>query len=294
MKFNIREAVLALVILLIAAIWIAGVLLRRPEIEARLKKVTMERLARYHYEDLTVSFSGRNAAISGTVKSEERKLDARFLVDSIYGVEGVNTENISIIQRGPSDSSVAKVGLMAKTVNSGSGWIYLAFQILVLLVAALFLGFLLGWVQIFGRSREKKQLASIVSVSFHQEQLGKVEEDLAKEAFRAATLERRMENYHSENLTLQTELRKIESELQQQSPPKEETVSQDADDLMVLKGVGVVLAKKLNEAGIFNFQQIADWTAEDRRSLIAKIKGLEGSLKRYDLIAQAKKMVGQK
>ncbi len=290
MKFNIREAVLALVILLIAALWVAGFLLWRPEIEARLTKVTMERLFRYHYEDLTVSFSARKATLSGTVKSEERKLDVQFLVDSIYGVEGVNTDHISIIRRGPSDSSVAEIGLMVKAVNSGSGWIYLAVQIIVLLGAALLLGFLLGWIQIFGRSRKRDKPASMVSVSFYREKIGEMEEDLAKEAFRSATLECCMEKYQNENITLQAELRKKEDKIQQKRSSKKETPSQEVDDLMLLKGVGAILSQRLNDAGVYRFRQIAEWTAKDRRFLIGDIKGLEGTLKRYDLISQARKL----
>lgn len=36
-----------------------------------------------------------------------------------------------------------------------------------------------------------------------------------------------------------------------------------ADDLTRIKGIGVVIARKLNEAGVNRFQQIAEWTDEE-------------------------------
>ncbi len=275
MNFNIREAVLALVILLFAALWLVAFVFWRPQIETQLTKETQAKLVRYHYDDLTVSFNGRDATLSGTVKSELRKSDVSHLIESIYGVEGVNVDNILVVGR----NSPEKIGLMARAANAGSGWIYLAAQIFVMLVAALLLGFLLGWVQKFGKPREKQAASSTISVLFHREQVAKLEEEIAREAFRSAALDQRIDEYHSENIKLREALVDVEK-----TPDPT-----GGDDLKELKGVGEVLAQKLNEIGIHSFRQIAEWTAKDRRFFIGKIKGLESALKRYDLVSQARR-----
>ena len=43
----------------------------------------------------------------------------------------------------------------------------------------------------------------------------------------------------------------------------------EADDLKLIKGVGVVLERKLNASGIFHFWQLANLTAEQIESLEA-------------------------
>lgn len=291
MNFNIRETVLAIVILGIAVIWFFAYFFSRPEIEEKLTKLTTEKLEYYHYDGLEVSFNGRDAVITGTVKSEARKMDVQFLVNSIYGVENVNVERVSMVRMAPSTKGI---GVVAKSANRMSGWIYLAAQIFVLLAIALLLGFLLGWVQAFGRSRERGQSSSTIAIPFHREQIAKVEEQVAKEAYRAAALELRIETYHQENLRLQADLTKMEEETTKPVPEEAAAVVVDRDDLQTLKGVGAILEKRLNDAEVYHFKQIAGWTAKDRRFFMEKIKGLEGTLKRYNLISQAKKLVLKK
>ena len=285
--------------MIFAVIWFFAYAFSRPQIEANLTKLTEEKLERFHYNDLEVSFNGRDASISGTVKSDARKSDVPFLIDSIYGVENVDVDGISTVRVKSSDLSTTQIGVLANSTNLLSGWIYLAIQIFILLGITLLLGFLLGWVQAFGRSRERGQSSSTVAISFHREQIARLEEEVANEAYRAAALDRRIEGYHTENLRLQSEIGKREQEVaaepERKADPKEnELATSSPDDLQILKGVGVVLARRLNEAGIHNFQQISEWTAKDRRFYIGKIKGLEGNLKRYDLISQAWKLVKKK
>ncbi len=62
-----------------------------------------------------------------------------------------------------------------------------------------------------------------------------------------------------------------------------------ADDLSKLAGVGPVLVKKLAEAGITSFAQIASWSAEDIASVDEKLN-LKGRIERDDWIAQAKEL----
>ena len=62
-----------------------------------------------------------------------------------------------------------------------------------------------------------------------------------------------------------------------------------SDDLSKLTGVGPVLVKKLQEAGITSFTQISAWTADDIASVDEKLN-LKGRIERDDWIAQAKEL----
>lgn len=66
-------------------------------------------------------------------------------------------------------------------------------------------------------------------------------------------------------------------------------VETGADDLSVLTGVGPVLVKKLTEAGISSFSQIASWSADDVAAIDEKLN-LKGRIERDGWIAQAKEL----
>ncbi|MEM9968801.1 MAG: 50S ribosomal protein L21 [Pseudomonadota bacterium] len=72
------------------------------------------------------------------------------------------------------------------------------------------------------------------------------------------------------------------------SAPKEEPapVSQGADDLKELSGVGPALEKKLHDAGVTTFAQIAAWTAEDIAAMDDKLS-FKGRIEREGWVAQA-------
>ena len=62
-----------------------------------------------------------------------------------------------------------------------------------------------------------------------------------------------------------------------------------ADDLLVIKGIGPVNKRKLNEHGIFHFDQIAAWTRTDIETAEAYLE-FDGRIDREDWIGQAKKL----
>lgn len=62
-----------------------------------------------------------------------------------------------------------------------------------------------------------------------------------------------------------------------------------ADDLKRLSGVGPALEKKLNEAGVTRFEQIAAWTAADAESFGEKLS-FKGRIEREGWIEQAKEL----
>lgn len=60
------------------------------------------------------------------------------------------------------------------------------------------------------------------------------------------------------------------------------------DDLTQLSGVGPALAKKLNEAGITSFAQIAAWTDADMDALNETVSGVKAKAEKGDWINAAK------
>ena len=62
-----------------------------------------------------------------------------------------------------------------------------------------------------------------------------------------------------------------------------------ADDLKKLSGVGPALEKKLNEAGVTTFAQIAGWSAEDIADMDGKLS-FKGRIEREGWVEQAKEL----
>ncbi|HEV7258873.1 MAG TPA: NADH-quinone oxidoreductase subunit NuoE [Bosea sp. (in: a-proteobacteria)] len=62
------------------------------------------------------------------------------------------------------------------------------------------------------------------------------------------------------------------------------------DDLGLIWGVGPKLATMLNEMGVWHFDQIANWKAEELAWVDARLTGFKGRATRDDWISQAKKL----
>ena len=76
--------------------------------------------------------------------------------------------------------------------------------------------------------------------------------------------------------------------------PKKQAAAKEAgaDDLTKLDGVGPAFAKKLNEAGVTSFAQIAGWNAAEIERLDGEISGLKTKADKGDWVAEAKKLAG--
>ena len=74
------------------------------------------------------------------------------------------------------------------------------------------------------------------------------------------------------------------------APAKKAAAKTDGDDLTKLSGVGPVIVKKLNEAGITTFKQIAEWTAEDVAHFDEELS-FKGRIERENWIDQAKELM---
>lgn len=73
------------------------------------------------------------------------------------------------------------------------------------------------------------------------------------------------------------------------APAKAEKADAGADDLKQLSGVGPALEKKLHEAGVTSFAQIASWTDEDVAAMNDKLS-FKGRIEREGWVEQAREM----
>ncbi len=73
------------------------------------------------------------------------------------------------------------------------------------------------------------------------------------------------------------------------APKKAKTAAKEPDDLKKLSGVGPVLEKKLNEAGITTYAQVASWKAKDIEKFDEELS-FKGRIEREGWVDQAKKL----
>jgi large subunit ribosomal protein L21 len=71
--------------------------------------------------------------------------------------------------------------------------------------------------------------------------------------------------------------------------PKKAAAKSDGDDLKQLSGVGPALEKKLHEAGVTTFAQIAAWTEADIAAMDEKLS-FKGRIEREGWVDQAKEL----
>jgi large subunit ribosomal protein L21 len=83
---------------------------------------------------------------------------------------------------------------------------------------------------------------------------------------------------------------KVEAKVEEVKAKIEARVDEIRDDLKKLSGVGPALEKKLAEAGVTTFAQIAEWTEEQVAEMDEKLS-FKGRIQREDWIEQAKKLI---
>lgn len=79
------------------------------------------------------------------------------------------------------------------------------------------------------------------------------------------------------------------AEAMKEAPKKAVKADKGADDLKQLSGVGPALEKKLLDAGVTTFAQIAAWTEDDVAAMDEKLS-FKGRIEREGWIAQAKEL----
>ena len=122
-----------------------------------------------------------------------------------------------------------------------------------------------------------------------------------KIAFDRIYRENDMEDVRNENRSLREYIRSLETQLEQNSLEAESAkraVAQrqsaaptqrqsQKDDLKVIRGIGPVIEKRLNNAGISTFEALARLSVEDLEKILGNARRLA---REDDLIAQAKKL----
>lgn len=104
-----------------------------------------------------------------------------------------------------------------------------------------------------------------------------------------------IEDLQHENASLREYIRTLESQLQSKSvkqtssPSKPVQTENEKDDLKVIKGIGPVIEKKLNNAGIQTFAALARLSPEELEEILGTTRRL---VQEGDLIKQAKKLAG--
>ncbi len=73
-----------------------------------------------------------------------------------------------------------------------------------------------------------------------------------------------------------------------------EIAENDTDDLKLIKGVGPVIEKTLNELGIYRFNQIAEMSEFDIDRVAQQLKGFRSRIYREDWVGQARNLQHQK
>ncbi len=77
------------------------------------------------------------------------------------------------------------------------------------------------------------------------------------------------------------------------NPDRELVKQQQRDGLTRINRVGPFLEKKLNQAGVFTYQQIAQWTPEDITRITREIQYFEGRIQKDDWVGQARKLMDE-
>ena len=111
-----------------------------------------------------------------------------------------------------------------------------------------------------------------------------------------------VEEVRNENASLKEYIRTLESQLQSKpvkASPVQVAPAQPApvqtekqhDDLQTIRGIGPVIEKKLNNAGIMTYADLARLSPQELENILGNTRRL---VQEAELIKQAKKLAGQK
>jgi len=111
-----------------------------------------------------------------------------------------------------------------------------------------------------------------------------------------------IEEIRNENASLKEYIRTLESQLQSKpvkaSPvqvapaqPAPVQTEKQQDDLQTIRGIGPVIEKKLNNAGIMTYADLARLSPQELENILGNTRRL---VQEAELIKQAKKLAGQK
>lgn len=152
-----------------------------------------------------------------------------------------------------------------------------------------------------------------------KEQSSQTESSLGNEGIslstdRMAAFEARLNQLESENATLKASIAQLNQPTNQPEDPSPERIEPEPDHLLqaktdlfktdrellndqsrdhlnLIEGIGPFIEKKLNDIGVYSFEQIAAWTSEDINTITQQLNYFEGRIQKDDWVGQAKKIL---
>jgi predicted flap endonuclease-1-like 5' DNA nuclease len=163
-------------------------------------------------------------------------------------------------------------------------------------IAAFILGLLIGWLiewiidWLYWRRRREQRLMGSRSMSLEKQaaleaELASNKEDIRFLQERVRELEAEKARLESLSVQTQTDLDATRLQPAVAEPPA-------PDDLEVINGIGPVIARQLNEAGIFTFEQLAAQTPEFLRNTLGD--AVQRLADEESLLTQARQLAQQK
>jgi predicted flap endonuclease-1-like 5' DNA nuclease len=160
-------------------------------------------------------------------------------------------------------------------------------------IVAFVLGLIVGWViewiidWIYWRRRMAEMTRQLAQLP--------QEADLMKSAAVKADLEIQLATMETNYAALQAKYTALETaKAALQMPAAASQVEEPVvpDDLIVINGIGPVIAKKLNDAGIFTFRQLGAITPEGLRGIVGDV--IQRLANEEDILDQARKLANEK
>lgn len=153
------------------------------------------------------------------------------------------------------------------------------------IIAALVLGVLIGWL-----------VEWVIDWFYWRGRIRALAEEHASLAEANANLEAENVNLKAESANLNERIAALETKVNKKSQLSKTRPIQDRagkDNLQAIRGVGPVISKRLNEAGIYTFEEMAQLTSEELEEILGSLikKFFPGEEK---MIAQAKEFAAQK
>jgi large subunit ribosomal protein L21 len=148
---------------------------------------------------------------------------------------------------------------------------------------ALILGLLIGWLVewLIDWFYWRRQIATQEqALAAAQASEAEARSQAAKLKTQVAELEERVLAAESTSFSVQT------------YPPEPPTIANRPDDLTQIKGIGPVIAKKLNEAGIMTFQQLSRLSSDEFEAILGDL--IERFVNEKSILDQARDLSDKK
>jgi len=168
-------------------------------------------------------------------------------------------------------------------------------NVIALFVLGLLVGWLVEWVidWVYWRGRIRAVAEEMAQSAQDNARLSQENEKLAEDS---AKLSQENAKLAQENADLNGRIASLETKVSRKSQLSKTKPIRDKagmDNLQAIRGVGPVIAKRLNEAGIYTFEEMAQLTPDELEEILGSLikKFFPGEEK---MIAQAKEFARQK